>query len=289
MTAEEFHALLDLAGHFKKGLGPVRPLEGRSVALIFEKPSLRTHVTFDVAVAQLGGHSVFLGPEQVGLGRRETPRDVARNLERWVDAIVCRTFQHATLEQLACAASVPVVNALSDDHHPCQALADTLTIKEVFGRTEGLTMAFIGDGNNVVNSLAEAALHARFKLVVASPPGYEFDGDHADRLRARGADIRQVRRPAEAIEGADIIYTDVWTSMGQEPERIKRLGDFKGYTVDAGMAALLPPHGVVMHCLPAHYGEEVTEDVLHGPRSRAFDQAENRLHVQKALLTWLLS
>jgi ornithine carbamoyltransferase len=267
-------------------------LAGRQVALLFEKPSLRTRVTFDVGITLLGGHAVYLGPDEVGIGRRETATDVGRNLSRWVDAIVLRTFAHDTLVELAAAASVPVVNALSDREHPCQALADLLTLGQRLGDTRGRTLAFVGDGNNVCQSLLLAGALAGMHLRVATPPGYEADPQivrSAARAAERaGGSIALFSEPADAVVGADAVYTDAWTSMGAEAEADLRRLRFAGFRVDAALLAHAPD-AMVMHCLPAHRGEEITDEALDGPRSVVLDQAENRLYVQQALLVDLLS
>jgi ornithine carbamoyltransferase len=253
------------------------------VALLFEKPSLRTRTTLEVAAVHLGGHAVYLDQKQVGLGEREPVRDVAKNLERFVDAIAARVYHHETVEELARHARIPVVNALSDRAHPLQALADLLTLREAFGGLEGVEVAYIGDGNNVLNSLLEVAPLVGLRVRVATPRGYEPDPQLLKRANALST-----HDPREAVQGAHALYTDVWTSMGQEAEREKRLKDFQGFQVTEKLLDLLHPDGVFLHCLPAHYGEEVTEAVVHGKRSRVFDQAENRLHTAKAVLLALL-
>jgi ornithine carbamoyltransferase len=271
--------------------GP-RPLDGRTVALLFEKPSLRTRVTFDEGITRLGGHVIYLGPEEVGIGRRETAADVGRNLSRWVDGIVSRTFAHGTLVELAAAASVPVVNALTDREHPCQALADLLTLRQHLGEMRGRTVAFVGDGNNVCHSLLLAGALAGMHLRVATPVGYEPDpqivADAVQTAHAVGGSVELFTLPADAVLGADAIYTDAWTSMGAEAEADLRRLRFAGFRVDAALLAIAPS-ALVMHCLPAHRGEEITDDVIDGPRSVVLDQAENRLYVQQALLAELLA
>ena len=267
-------------------------LAGRQVALLFEKPSLRTRVTFDVGVTLLGGHAVYLGPDEVGIGRRETATDVGRNLSRWVDAIVMRTFAHDTLVELASAASVPVVNALSDREHPCQALADLLTLRQHLGGIRGRTLAFVGDGNNVCHSLLLAGALGGMHLRVTTPPGYEPDpqvvSTAAQDAEQVGGSIELFSTPAGAVSGADAIYTDTWTSMGAEAEADLRRLRFAGFRVDAALIAHAPD-ALVMHCLPAHRGEEITDEVLDGPRCVVLDQAENRLYVQQALLVELIT
>ena len=265
-------------------------LRGRVLAMFFEKPSLRTHVTFEAGMTQLGGHAILLRPEQVGMGSRESPADVARNLSRWVDGIVARTFSHALLEELAQQASIPVINGLTDLLHPCQAMADLQTIAERCELKEAV-IAYVGDGNNVANSLLNAAAVLGLALRVATPSTHRPAlrvRRRAEPLAARsGARIAFVEDPVEAVKGANFIYTDTWTSMGQEQEAEVRRRIFAGYQVNAALLAHAP-EAWVMHCLPAHRGEEITEDVLDGPRSIVFDQAENRLHSQKAILERLL-
>ncbi len=268
-----------------------RPLDGRTVALIFQKPSLRTRVSFEIAVRELGGDSVHLGQSDIGLGSRETPGDVARTLDRWVAAIVIRTFDHAVVEKLAEVADVPVINALSDREHPCQALADLLALRERFGRLRGLTVAFVGESNNVFQSHALAAVGQGIEIRLAHPPGYGPDGPAQAAIRAAaargGGRLTLGNDPRDAAAGADAVYTDTWSSMGDEDEAAARRAAFAPFHVDAALMRLAAPHAVAMHCLPAHRGEEIAGDVLDGPRSIAFDQAENRLHVQKALLLGL--
>ena len=265
-------------------------LAGKTVALIFEKPSLRTRVSFEAAVAQLGGTSLFLAGNEVGLGWRETHADFARTMSRYVDALVFRVFHHATVEQMAAAGRVPVVNGLSDRSHPCQGLADLLTIQECFGGVAGRTVAFIGDGNNVARSLATGLAKLGGRCVLACPVGYEFDAEFRRQFAATtDAPFPETTHdPAAAVAHADVIYTDVWTSMGQEAEREERLRQFARFQVNEALLARAPAHCKVLHCLPAHRGEEVTDAVLDGPQSAVFDQAENRLHAQKAVLEWLL-
>jgi len=267
-------------------------LAGRQVALLFEKPSLRTRVTFDVGISSLGGRGVYLGPDEVDIGRRETASDVGANLSRWVDAIVLRTFAHETLVELAAAASVPVVNALTDREHPCQALADLLTLRQHRGELAGLTLSFIGDGNNVCHSLLLAGSLAGMRLRVATPRGYEPDsavvGAATLAARRSGGSIVVMTDPREAVRGADAVYTDAWTSMGAEAEAGLRRLRFSGYRVDADLLAEADG-ALVMHCLPAHRGEEISSEALDGPMSVVLDQAENRLYVQQALLVELLT
>ena len=263
-------------------------LAGKTLAMIFEKPSLRTRVTFEIGMAQLGGHAVYLAPPDIGLGTRETVPDVAQNLSRWVDLIMARTFAHSTILDLTRYATVPVINALSDLLHPCQILADCLTLIEQRGRLEGLKIAFLGDGNNVVNSWIAAASKFPFSFTLACPVGYEPDATLLATARRNGAQVVITQSIEEAVRGADAVYTDVWTSMGQEKERTIRREAFQSYQVNAQVMAQAKDDALVMHCLPAHRGEEITADVLEGPQSVVLEQAENRLHIQKAIMVWLL-
>jgi ornithine carbamoyltransferase len=275
-----------------KASGWLDSLSSRSLALLFEKPSLRTRVSFELAMRQLGGQCLYLSPAEVGLGRRESVPDVARVLSRYVDAIAARTFSHETLELLAGYADVPVINALSDLEHPCQALADLFTIYEKRGELKGLTLAYIGDGNNVANSLMLAASLAGVNFKIASPEGYQVQDKMLNLARCyareSGAEILCTDKPPLAAEDADIVYTDVWTSMGQESEAEKRRQVFAGYQIDGKLLSLAKEDAIVMHPLPAHRGEEVSQDILDSPASVVFDQAENRLHVTKALLAEIL-
>jgi ornithine carbamoyltransferase len=267
-------------------------LPWRSVALLFEKPSLRTRVSFDLAVTQLGGHCLYLSPQEVGLGQREPVPDVARVLSRYVDCIVARVFSHDTLVDLARNASVSVINALSDHEHPCQALADFLTIREHKGRLRGVRLAYVGDGNNVARSLALLSAMLGVDFSIASPPGYELDDATVREARSlsttSGTSVSMTRDPAEAVEGADAVYTDTWTSMGQEKEAVVRREAFASFQVNAALMSRAKADAMFMHCLPAHHGEEVTSEVLNGASSVVFDQAENRLHAQKAVLAQIL-
>jgi ornithine carbamoyltransferase len=268
--------------------GP-RPLAGMTVGLVFEKASTRTRVSFEVAAAQLGGGSVFLSPRDTQLGRGEPIQDTARVLARYLDALVVRTFEHEKLLTIARHSRVPVVNALTDASHPCQVLADLLTVSERFGadaiQKPGLRVAWVGDGNNMANSWLEACALLGFELSLACPAGYDPD---AALLARCGGRARVVRSPAEAVAGVHVVNTDVWASMGQEAEQARREKDFAGFIVDEALVARARPDAIVLHCLPAHRGEEISEAVLEGPRSAVFDQAENRLHAQKALLESLL-
>ncbi|ADR36974.1 ornithine carbamoyltransferase [Oceanithermus profundus] len=283
LDTDRLHALLRTAEQFKNARYRGSELRGKTLAMIFEKPSLRTRTTLEVAAVHLGGHAVYLDARQVGLGVREPVRDVAENLGRWVEGVSARVNKHETVAGLAEFAGVPVINALSDAHHPLQALADLMTLKENFGRLAGVRLAYVGDGNNVLTSLLEAAALAGLEVVVSTPEGYEPDAGLLERARARF-----VRDPFEAVQGADAVYTDVWTSMGQEAEAERRLRDFAGYTVTPELMEAAGGEAIFLHCLPAHYGEEVVEEVAHGPRSRIFDQAENRLHTVKAVLAHYL-
>jgi ornithine carbamoyltransferase len=290
LSREELLALLERAAEWKLlGKGGPRPLERRAIGLLFEKASTRTRVSFQVGVWQMGGNAMFLSPRDTQLGRGEPIQDTARVLSRYLDALVVRTFEHAKLEALASHATVPVVNALTDASHPCQLLADLLTVAERFG-TDALTrgdleVAWVGDGNNMANSWVEAATVLGFRLRIACPAGY--DPDPALLARA-GARVRVVRTPREAAQGALVVNTDVWASMGQEAEAAERQRRFAGFIVDRALLAAADPRAIVLHCLPAHRGEEIAEDVLEGPQSAVLDEAENRLHAQKALLELLL-
>jgi len=275
-----------------KARGWLTMLSGKTLAIMFEKPSLRTRVSFELAMRQLGGQTIYLSPAEVGLGGRESVPDVARVLSRYVDAIAARTFSHQTLEVLASYSSVPVINALSDWEHPCQALGDLLTIYEKKGELRGLTLAFVGDGNNVARSLMLAASLAGMNFRIASPPGYVVDDRvvHLAQSNAvnSGAVVFCTDDPRLAVNGADVVYTDVWTSMGQEAESEVRRQIFAGYQVNSELLSLAKEDAILMHPLPAHHGEEVVEGILDSPRSAVFDQAENRLHIQKALLAEML-
>ncbi len=266
-----------------------QPLAGKSVALLFEKPSLRTRVSFQVGVEQLGGHSLYMGREEVGLGGREPVSDVARVLSGYVDCIVARVFRHEHLEDLAEYASVPVINALSDWEHPCQTMADLLTIYERKGRLRGLTLAYVGDGNNVARSLCLGLTAVGMNFNCASPAGYELDAASVAAAAERGSgEVKTMRSPAEAVSTADVVYTDVWASMGQEEEAEQRRREFAGYTVDPALMARARPGALFMHDMPAHYGEEVPPGMLEHPQSVAYPQAHNRLHAQKTVLEFLL-
>lgn len=269
---------------------PVRTLAGKVVGLVFEKPSLRTRVSFESGVAQLGGTALYLPGNEVGLGWRETHADFARVIGQYLDALVLRVYRHETVEGLAKTNSIPVINGLSDWSHPCQALADLLTIQELFGSVEGRTVAFVGDGNNVARSVAVGCGRLGARFVLACPVGYGFDDKFKADYKARVSPEfpAEVNTAAAAVRDADVIYTDVWTSMGQEAEREERLKRFEAFQVNAALLAKAPPRCKVLHCLPAHRGEEITDEVIDGPASAVFQQAGNRLHTQKAILEWLL-
>jgi ornithine carbamoyltransferase len=292
LRRKEIEALIEQARRMKHE-GPTPLLLGRTLALLFEKPSLRTRVSFEMAMYQLGGHGVYLSPEEVGLGKRESAADIARVLSRYVDGIAARTFSQETLRILASHSSVPVINALSDLEHPCQALSDLLTIREKKGNLPGLTLAFIGDGNNVANSLLLAVSLVGMNFHLACPPGYEVKKEVLSKGRRfaalSGSRIHLTNDPYKAVKGADVVYTDVWVSMGQEAEMGKRRRAFSGYQVDDRLLGLAKKDVLFMHPLPAHHGEEICAGLLDDPRSVVFDQAENRLHLQKALLVKLLS
>jgi ornithine carbamoyltransferase len=291
LEAEDIRLLITDAISLKSQ-GWLDMLKGKSLAIMFEKPSLRTRVSFELAMRQLGGETIYLSPAEVGLGGRESVPDVARVLSRYVDAIAARTFAHSNLEVLAKYATVPVINALSDDEHPCQAAADLLTIYEKKGRFAGLSLAFVGDGNNVAASLAQGSAMVGMNFTIASPDGYgllaPFLGQAERVASLTGASIRVVAAPEEAVRGADVVYTDVWTSMGQEDQHLERLRAFAGYQVNQRLLSLAAPDAIFMHDLPAHRGEETVDEVIDGPQSVVLDQAENRLHAQRAILALLM-
>jgi len=263
-------------------------LKGKSLALIFDKPSTRTRVSFEVGMTQLGGASLYLGPGQTQMARQEPIPDTARVLSRYVDGVVVRTFAQETVAELARHATIPVINGLTDTHHPCQVLSDLMTMEERFGRVSGLKVAWVGDGNNMANSWITAAMHLDFSLYLACPQGYEPDPDLLREAQKTGRHIYLSQDPRQAVQEVHVINTDVWTSMGQEDEAATRREIFKPYQVNGDLLKLARPEAIVLHCLPAHRGEEITAQVLEGPQSAAWDQAENRLHFQKALLEWLL-
>jgi ornithine carbamoyltransferase len=284
LEADELEAVLDEA----ENPAPPQVLAGKGAALVFEKPSLRTRSSMELAVVQLGGHPVTIVGDEAGIDTRETAEDIARVLSRYHALIGARVFDHHRLERLATAATVPVVNLLSDDAHPCQALADLLTIRQHFGALKGRVLAYVGDGNNVCRSLLLAAVRSGVEMRVATPEGYEPDASTVERARDR-ADVFVTTEPTEAVRDANVVYTDVWTSMGQEAEGAERRTAFAGFTVDDNLMAAAAPDAVLLHCLPAHRGEEVTASVLEGPRSLVWQQAENRLHAQRGLVAWLLA
>ena len=288
LTSDDISRLISDAVDLKAA-GWLSTLSGKTLAIMFEKPSLRTRVSFELAMRQLGGQTIYLSPAEVGLGKREAVSDVARVLSRYVDAVAARTFSHQSLEALASYASVPVINALSDWEHPCQALADLLTIYEKKGELQGLALAFVGDGNNVARSLMLAASLSGMSFRIASPPGYALDDKTVALARSYAdGEIVCTEDPRQAVDGADIVYTDVWASMGQEAEAEARRQVFAGYRVTDELLSLAGGEAIFMHPLPAHHGEEVAEGVIDSPRSVVFDQAENRLHLQKALLAQML-
>lgn len=290
LSSAEMDFLLQLAARVKSQPFRYREsLVGKTLAMLFEKPSLRTRATFEIGVGQLGGRALYLGPQEIGLGQREAVKDVARNLSRWVDAILARVFQHETVHELAEHASVPVINGLSAFEHPCQALGDYLTLLERKGKLAGTTLAWVGDGNNVCHSLLFGAARLGVRLRVATPPGYEPDPAVLGTTEREGGQIELTPDPAEAVAGADAVYTDVWTSMGQEAETVARQQAFRPYQVNAELMRRAGPQALFMHCLPARRGLEVTDEVLDSPQSIVYDQAENRLHVQKAILLALLA
>jgi ornithine carbamoyltransferase len=287
LSVEEAHELIDFSLKVKKGRVNEKTLDGKVLALIFEKPSLRTRVTFERAIYDLGGKPIYLSNNDIRLGQRESVKDVSRNLEKWVDGIVARVFAHSTLIEMAENVRIPVVNALSDLEHPCQIVGDYLTIFEKSGKTK-VNLAFIGDGNNVANSLMLMTALLGGKFTIACPEGYEPNKNLYEKAieisKTTGAKIEIVRDPKQAVKDADFIYTDVWASMGQEQEAEQRRQIFKNYKVDSELLKIAPSHVAVLHCLPAHRGEEITDEVLDGPHSIVLDQAENRLHSEKAIL-----
>jgi ornithine carbamoyltransferase len=289
LNAGELAGLLDLAlGMKRDGCAPV--LAGQTLAMVFEKPSLRTRTSFDMAMHRLGGRALYLSPREVQMGEREPVKDVARVLARMVQGIAARTYAHDTVLELARYADVPVVNALSDDEHPCQAMADLLTLRERFGALRGLRLAYIGDGNNVARSLAYASVLSGVDLVIAAPEGYELPDETiaVARALAGAGSVTQVRDPYEAVRGATAVYADVWASMGQEAEAAQRAEDFAGYQIDMPLLSAAPPDAIVMHDLPAHRGEEISDEAIESPNSVVFEQAENRMHAQQAVLASIL-
>ena len=267
---------------------PFRPLFGKTLAMVFQKPSNRTRVSFEVGMYHLGGHALPLSPQELQIGKRETPSDTGRVLARYIDAIMVRTFDHEELEELAAAADVPVINGLSDSHHPCQALADLLTVREELGELEGVKITYVGDGNNVAHSLALGCALTGAQLTIAHPEGHGPDPRVVELATKLGDAPTITEDPQEGVAGARVVYTDVWASMGQEAEAEERKKKFMPYQVNEELMSRAAPGAIFLHCLPAHRGEEVTAGVIDGPQSRVFDQAENRLHAQKALLYLLL-
>ena len=292
LSGREVLSLVSSGRAWKRRWGrgkPARPLAGKSLAMVFQKASTRTRVSFEVGMTRLGGHALFLSPADTQIGRGEPVRDTARVLSRYADGIMIRTFSHAVAEEMALSSSIPVINGLTDYHHPCQVLADLMTARERGLDLRRMRVAFVGDGNNVANSWVEAAHLLGFTLRVACPKGYEPSGKIRREAETIGkGDVRVLRDPAEAAKGANVLYTDVWTSMGQETERRKRLASFRGYRVDADLLRAAGKGAIVMHCLPAHRGEEITDEVIEGPRSAVFDEAENRLYMQMAILEKLI-
>jgi ornithine carbamoyltransferase len=286
-SRSELHAVFDLAALMKRGDYREKPLAGKTLGMIFAKSSTRTRVSFEVGAYQLGGHALFLSSRDIQLGRGEPIRDTARVLSRYLDGIMIRTYDHADIVELAGAASIPVINGLTDLLHPCQVMADLLTIRETLGGWDGKVIAWVGDGNNMANSWINAAGRLGFELRLACPNGYEPNREILERNRNR-AKITLGTDPREAVRGAHVVNTDVWASMGQEEEQEQRTRAFQGYIVDSRLMKLADSSAIFLHCLPAHRGEEVSEEVIEGPSSRVWDQAENRLHVQKAILATLM-
>jgi ornithine carbamoyltransferase len=293
LSADEIKEILSLTAALKKQLAErkvSRLLAGKTLAMIFEKPSLRTRVTFEAGMTQLGGHAIFLSPDDIKMGVRESVEDTARNLSRLVDGIMARTFAHETVVNLAKKSSIPVINGLTDRLHPCQGLTDCFTIQEKLGSLAGLKLTFLGDGNNVAHSLIYAAARLDMDFSIACPPGYEPIAEIVNEAQAEAQSAITVTHDiAEALSGADAVYTDAWASMGQEDEAEERRAAFASYQLNKAALELAKPNALVMHCLPAHRGEEITDDVMDGPQSVVFDQAENRLHTQKAVLVMLMA
>jgi ornithine carbamoyltransferase len=290
-SRDELLEVLDLADDLKRRQQAREEhhlLPGRTLGMIFQKPSTRTRVSFEVGIYQLGGTGLYLSAGDLQLGRGETIKDTAVVLSRYLDAIMIRTFAQSDVEELAANASIPVINGLTDSAHPCQALADVMTIRERFGRLDGLKVVYLGDGNNVCASLMVACAKLGMDFVAATPPGYRPDDEVVRIARDAGGTVELTDDPRAALEGADVLYTDVWTSMGQEDERQQRLQDLAGFGIDSELIQQAGDGAIVLHCLPAHYGEEITEDVLYGPQSAVWDQAENRLHAQKALMALVI-
>lgn len=294
LSVEEINDILDIGKAVKKDKAKyASTLKGKSIGLIFQKPSNRTRVSFEIGMVQLGGYAIYLGPSEIGMGGRESVKDVARVLSRYLDALVARTYKHEDVEDLAKHATVTVINGLSDFAHPCQALSDIFTIREKFGTFKGITLSYIGDANNVLNSLMCAAAKVGLGMKIATPKGYEPLKKAVDMAKKYAAEskasIEFTHDPAVAAKGADIVYTDVWVSMGQEKEADKRMKDFKGFQVNDNLMKLTNKNCLIMHCLPAHRGDEITDSVIDSKNSVVYDQAENRMHIQKAVLLKLLA
>jgi len=290
-SRDELLEVLDLADELKRQQQAGKEhhlLPGRTLGMIFQKPSTRTRVSFEVGIYQLGGTGLYLSAGDLQLGRGETIKDTAVVLSRYLDAIMIRTFAQSDVEELAANASIPVINGLTDSAHPCQALADVMTIRERFGRLDGLKVVYLGDGNNVCASLMVACAKLGMTFVAATPSGYRPDDEVVRIARDAGGTVELADDPRAAVEGADVLYTDVWTSMGQEDERQQRLQDLAGFGIDSELVKQAGESAIVLHCLPAHYGEEITEEILYGPQSAVWDEAENRLHAQKALLALVI-
>jgi ornithine carbamoyltransferase len=293
LSTDEINEILDLGKKVKKDKQQyAESLKGRSIGLIFQKPSNRTRVSFEIGMVQLGGYAIYLGPSEIGMGGRESVKDVARVLSRYLDGLVARTYKHADVEDLAKHATVPVVNGLSDYAHPCQALSDIFTIKEKFGTFKGITLSYIGDANNVLNSLMCVSAKVGLDVTIATPKGYIVDKRAQDAAKKysniSGSKIEFSHNPKLAAKEADIVYTDVWVSMGKEKEEKKRIRDFSGFQINDGIMKLTNKNCLVMHCLPAHRGDEITDSVIDSKNSVVYDQAENRMHIQKAILLALL-
>ena len=290
-SSDEISLLLKRAIELKSGKDALTcPLIGKNIGLLFEKASTRTRVSFEVGIYQLGAQVIYMNPKEIQLGRGETIHDTARVLSRYLDAIVIRTFSHDTLVEFASNSSIPIINGLSDLHHPCQALADLMTILEKKGKLKDILLTYIGDGNNVANSLIEAASRMEMNLRIACPKGFDPDSQILKEAKAVAkSELTILRNPTEAAEGADVLYTDVWVSMGQEEKAKEKKKKFKGYQLNTKILSCAKKNAIVLHCLPAHRGEEITDDVMDSPQSAVFDQAENRLHTQKALLEFLLA
>jgi len=292
LSTEEIWEILETAIHLKRELrAGVRHhlLEGKTLAMIFQKPSLRTRVSFETGMWQLGGHAIYLGPDDIKLGKRETTEDIALNLSRYVDGIMARVFEHSAIAELAKHATVPVINGLCDTYHPCQGLADFLTILEKKRRFEGLTLTFIGDGNNVAHSLINGCAKLGMGFRIACPKGYEPNEEIVSAARSMGASVEILHDAGQAADGADVLYTDVWVSMGQESEADAKQNAFDGFSVDTPLLGRAKPDAIILHCLPAHYGEEIEYEASRSPGSAIFDQAENRMHAQKAVMALLMS